>query len=176
MLEIISAKYGTDRTFFDITEKIKLLVSDDLLYISKYTNINLLFGDPIHGKEKQIKIIYRCDNITKTVVVSENRNILDYSINICYLSSRILNSLGNSIKDKYEIELIIYYILKSKNILIFGLKLDSDIWSKYNSNIYYVENDDKIIKKYGNNKNIIKTNYVTVNSKYLEYIDNKSIF
>ena len=175
MLEIISAKYGTESQFIDITEKLKNMINDNLLYISKYTNINLLFGDPIHGKEKKIKIIYKCDDLKREFVVSENRNIIDFSINICYINSTIINSLGHTIKDRYETELLIYYILKSKNVLIFGLKSDSDIWSRFHSNIYYVENEEKSIKRYGNNKNIIKTNYQTINSKYLEYMDNSSI-
>lgn len=171
MLEIIFGTYGTDKKFNDITQKLRELIKNNILYISRFSNLNLIFGDPTPGKYKEVSIKYRCDNRIREITVKENKNYLEYSINLCYLSSNINNILDKNtfLKDRYEVEFIVYQIILSKNILIFGLNSDSNIWSQVSNNIYYVEDNPKNIQKYGSGKSIIKVNYNTRNKNYLDY-------
>lgn len=73
-LKIISALYGRNDTYIDITEKLNQLVENDKLNV-KVTN-QLAGGDPLRNIRKELKLIYSISSKIETVVVDEMKDLI----------------------------------------------------------------------------------------------------
>jgi hypothetical protein len=65
LLTIISAKYGANESFVDITDKIKKMIQGNILIISA---TNEIVGDPIVGVVKKMILTYHYDNDTPVTI------------------------------------------------------------------------------------------------------------
>ncbi len=75
-VEILSAQYGLQGVFIDVTQKVKSLYKDKpLLYSGRYSD---LFGDPIKNTVKQLNVTvkYRSDGSTKTFTFTQDADII----------------------------------------------------------------------------------------------------
>jgi hypothetical protein len=76
-LEIISALYGTEDKWLDVTSPLRLrAINCRLIPLGQFVTV---FGDPFYGKPKSLKIEYKIDGKKGFVVISEyKRGHVDY--------------------------------------------------------------------------------------------------
>jgi hypothetical protein len=72
-LRILSARYGAETTFVDVTGLVAAQVRNDQLQLA-VTN-DTMGGDPIENVLKQLEIWYRHDGIEESVIVAEGRSV-----------------------------------------------------------------------------------------------------
>jgi hypothetical protein len=72
-LRIISALYGKNEKYYDVTEKLTQLVAKDKLNV--IVN-NEIAGDPIHGIKKELKVVYSIGQDIETIIVDESETLV----------------------------------------------------------------------------------------------------
>lgn len=72
-LKIVSALYGKNETYIDITERLNQLIENDKLIV-KVTN-ELAGKDPLENIKKELKLIYSLGSKIETVVVDETQDL-----------------------------------------------------------------------------------------------------
>lgn len=73
-LKVVSALYGKNDTYIDITERLNQLVENDKLNV-KVTN-ELAGKDPLQNVKKELKLIYSIGSKIETVVVDETQDLI----------------------------------------------------------------------------------------------------
>ena len=93
-LNIISATYGKNDTFIDVTHKIKQFLNNNSFSISNTININHLFDNFLLGEsDKQIKIEFILNNYnTFSLSFSVNNLFLNNEININFSNKNYINA------------------------------------------------------------------------------------
>lgn len=71
-LQIIAANYGTDTVNQDVTSLLTQRIKNNKLTIRAS---NRIFGDPIAGEFKRLKIQYKLNNVTAEVIVPEHEYV-----------------------------------------------------------------------------------------------------
>ncbi|HAQ19375.1 MAG TPA: hypothetical protein DCR40_09120 [Prolixibacteraceae bacterium] len=72
-LKVVSALYGNNETYIDITEKLNQLIENDKLSV-KVSN-ELAGRDPLQNVKKELKLIYSLGSKIETVVVDETQDL-----------------------------------------------------------------------------------------------------
>ncbi len=71
-LKIISALYGMNDTYIDVTEQLNQMVVDNKLEVKV---LNDIAGDPLVGIKKELKVIYSIGSDIETIVVNEKQTL-----------------------------------------------------------------------------------------------------
>lgn len=89
MLKIISAQYGANGRYVNITSQLNSYISNGIL---NCTISNSIAGDPCYGTVKQCVCIYQINNRQQqSITVSENQNLyIDGSATDAYYNSFLI--------------------------------------------------------------------------------------
>jgi len=71
-LEVLSAEYGAQDKWVDVTEPLKQRIQGNKLTVSRF---NDLAGDPIDGVVKELKVKYRVGDQTRVTTVREGETL-----------------------------------------------------------------------------------------------------
>jgi hypothetical protein len=95
--KIVNAKYGANNMCFDVTEKIKQFLNNNVFYIRKSQDLNALFGNPIEFYKKKYFIELDKNALHLDVTFSINNIIFNetYEQTGGFLNSDILIDLAN---------------------------------------------------------------------------------
>lgn len=72
-LRVISAKYGTEKKYFDMTKELNQLINNDRL---EFVLNNEIVGDPEHGTLKQLDITYEINGVQHTDKYIEGAKVI----------------------------------------------------------------------------------------------------
>ena len=72
-LTIISASYGKDSKFVDITEKLNSLISENGIHVIAN---NQIAGDPCPGVVKELKLVYSVGKDIETIIIVEGEELI----------------------------------------------------------------------------------------------------
>jgi len=159
ILKILDAKYGHGSKNIDVSNILNTMISKNQLYISKKTNLNMLFTDPCPNYKKSLHIKYSYNGNNYEGNYNENRSKLNESIFLFNRDFKYqpINSLSSN-----DSIFINYLVNKNKNcnFLLFG---DIDLYE----NIKTINNLGNIVlitdskKDFNNNPCIIHVDYNT---------------
>jgi len=90
-LNILNATYGYDKIFVDVTDKVKLFLENNILFIENKINLNFLFGDPVLGEKKCLKIDFTLNNFNRfSLSFYEENGFLKNDINIDFTNKNYI--------------------------------------------------------------------------------------
>ena len=75
-LEIVKAEYGADNKIKDVTETLRKYAKNYRIIFLPSSSYNEVFGDPINGTAKQLKIQYRINGKDGEISLNENTMIV----------------------------------------------------------------------------------------------------
>lgn len=185
-LNIKSILYGTYSNEIDITNKvIEKFSGNNYLFISKYTNLNLIDGDPSPNILKQIKIIYSLNDSDYTVYKhfdedSEiNINFKDFN-NVIWHAQNNINT--ERIKNYNLIHNLLLHIKFLDRYHIISQQFINTIISNNDTviNVIHIRNEADAIQFWGNINNMTNDEYKNIlENKYIHlintYIDKNSL-
>jgi hypothetical protein len=102
-LNILNATYGFETTVIDVTDKIKLFLDNDILFIKKKMNLNILFGDPVFGEKKCLKIDFILNKFNRfSLSFYEENGFLKNDINIDFTNKNYILAPSWTLIDNSE--------------------------------------------------------------------------
>ena len=185
-LNIKSIIYGIGGKQIDITNKlVELYSSNNCLFVSQKTNLNMIFGDPCHGIFKQINISYTLNDCNYTIYETFDENS-EININFKDFNGVLWHTQNNITHErKINYDLIVsllinikflekYHITSQNFINSLTIKNDTLI------NIIHIRNEKDAIPFWGNINNMTSDEYKNIlENKYIHlierYIDKTSL-
>ncbi|MEO6303781.1 MAG: hypothetical protein ABIP51_11485 [Bacteroidia bacterium] len=135
LLRILQARYGIDQNYIDVTGEIKALIKNGSNIL--VSNETLGGKDPVHGKVKQLFVVYESDGEVKTIEASEGtlihffrNNLFEVGLNkIADENAHIQNAIKLSKIFPGEWEL--HYVNAAKDSIVSSEKAIIDETGRY---------------------------------------------
>jgi len=177
-LNILNATYGFETTVIDVTDKIKLFLDNNILFIKKKMNLNILFGDPMFGEKKCLKIDFILNKFNRfSLSFYEENGFLKNDINIDFTNKKYILAPSWTLidspefmyisKDIYKNLCFHHDILNNSNTFIEKI----DISTSSIVNVIHLRLESDALNFWSTSNNLSPENlYIKLSEKYISLI------